>query len=406
MNTYRPHVFSCFLLLGSLILLLLAACVSPGSKESFSPKYALYLLNEDGSNSFYLKDSLQDQGKTQEISVPNADFTREYIQKDGNFYHVNERTDYLVHYQLNNLNKLTAVDSIQLKDGYLENYLWKSASDTLLLFTVEKKTTDKSRMYVLDTKNFKLIREQLLPLPAAIADFDLLNIGVVDIVSDRLWIAYSYSKYLEDKDYTTSDTMYYATLDYATLEVLDLQKDTRSSYPGGLNTVQSYSGRDENGDFYFMSCPGIALGNNQSQPTAIFRKKNGQVRVDTDYILNISKAINNHAYGFWYIGGHKAIIRSEQKDKYTDFSNHHSTYQFEYYVVDLISQRLQKLDLPLDKGTRKENVLIQGDNVYFGIDSEDQQHQIWAYSISQDRLSSISSVTKSVDYILRLDFLK
>lgn len=406
MNQYRSNVISCFLLPFGLILLLLASCESPQPKESFRPNYALYLLNEDGSNSFYLKQSLQDQGKTQEISVPNADFTREYIYKDGFFYHVNEGTDYFVRYQFDDLNKLTAVDSIHLKDGYLENYLWKNDSDTLLLFTVEKKTTDKSRMYVLDTKNFKLLREQLLPLPTAIADFDLLNIGVVDIVKDSLWIACSYSKYLEDKDYTTSDTMYYTTLDFTTLEVLDLQKDSRSSYPGGLNTVQSYSARAENGDFYFMSCPGVALGNNQSRPTAIFRKKNGQVRVDTDYILNISKAINNHAYGFWYIGGHKAIIRSEQKDKYTDFSNHHSTYQFEYYVVDLISQKLQKLDLPLDKGTRKENVLVQGDNVYFGIDSEDKQHQIWVYSISQARLNPVSPVTKSVDYILRLDSLK
>lgn len=406
MNRYRSIFFSCSQLHLSLILLLVVACTSPKSKDSFSPNYALYLLNADGSNSFYLKESLHDEGNIQEISVPNDNFTREYIQKDGYFFHVNERTDHLVRYQLNDLNELITLDSIQLKDGYLENYLWKNDSDTLLLFTVEKKTTDKSRMYVLDAKNFKLLREQLLPIPNAVADFDLLNIGVVDIVKDRLWIAYSYSKYLKDRDYTTSDTMYYTTLDFTTLEVLDLQRDSRSSYPGGLNTVQSYSARDESGDFYFMSCPGVALGNNQSLPTAIFRKKRGQVRVDTDYILNISKAINNHAYGFWYLGKHKAIIRSEQKEKYTDFSNHHSTYQFEYYLVDLISQKFQKLDLPLDKGTRKENVLVQGDSVYFGIDSEDQQHQIWHYSISQDRLTPVSSVSKSVDYILRLDFLK
>jgi len=402
MKLFRPSLY--FGLLS--VLGLLFSCGSPDSSKEILPEYALYLLNEDGSNTFFLKESLQDTGKRLEIDVPSKEFTREYIQKKGIFYHFKERNDYFIRYQLDAKNQMVATDSILFKDGYLENYLWKNDTDTLLLFTVEKKTTAHARMYVVDTKNFTLLREEPLPFPSSIVDFNLLSIGVVDFVDDKLWIAYCYSKFLTADAYTTSDTMYYATLDFSSLEVLNLQKDTRSSYPGGINTVQSYSARNEQGDFYFMSCPGIALGNNLTKPTAIFRKKKGMHEVDTSYMLDISSIIHNHAYGFWYIGDQKAIIRSEQWNLYTDFSNHHLTFQFEYYLVDLSTKKLDKINIPLDKGTRKENVVVQGNDVYFAIDSEGNKHEIWRYAIDNGQVERVSSVSNSASYILRLGFLK
>ncbi|MBL1410762.1 hypothetical protein [Sphingobacterium faecale] len=388
------------------VLGLLFSCTSPDTSTSFFPEYALYLLNEDGSNTFVLLDSLQRTGESVEIEVPSKEFTREYIQKKGAFYHFKEKNDYFIRYQLDSNHQMIATDSILFKDGYLENYLWKNDTDTLLLFTVEKKTTAHARMYVVDTKNFTLIREEALPLPSSVADFNLLSIGVVDFVDDKLWVAYCYSKFLTADDYTTSDTMYYATLDFSSLAVLNLQKDTRSSYPGGVNTVQSYSARDDQGDFYFMSCPGVALGNSLSKPTAIFRRKAGSQQVDTSYMLDVSKTILNHAYGFWYVGGQKAIIRSEQHELYTDFSNHHSVFQFEYYLVDLATKKLEKINIPLDKGTRKENVLVQGDYVYFGIDNESNKHEIWRYTPAHGKTENVFSASSTADYILRLDFLK
>lgn len=402
MKFFFPSLYICLLS----ALGMLFSCASPDASKNMQPEYALYLLNEDGSNTFLLQESLQDTAKSTEIEVPSKEFTREYIHKKGIFYHFKERNDYFIRYQLDANNQMIATDSILFKDGYLENYLWKDNTDTLLLFTVEKKTTAHARMYVVDTKSFTLLREEALPFPSSIGDFNLLSIGVVDLVDDKLWIAYCYSKFLTVDDYTTSDTMYYATLDYSSLDVLNLQKDTRSSYPGGVNTVQSYSARDDQGDFYFMSCPGVALGNNLTKPTAIFRKKKGMQEVDTSYMLDISKTIHNHAYGFWYVGGQKAIIRSEQRDLYTDFSNHHSTFQFEYYLVDLSTKKLDKINIPLDKGTRKENVLVQGDYVYFAIDSEGGKHDIWRYTINDGQVNRVSSVSNSASYILRLDFLK
>ncbi|WP_144062627.1 hypothetical protein [Sphingobacterium paucimobilis] len=396
-----------FLYIGFLTSLgLFFSCTSSSSPATFLPDYALYLLNEDGTNSFLLKESLKDDQKEIEIPIPSKEFTREYIQKGGVFYHFNEWNSHFIRYQLDDNKHMVAVDSIQFKDGYLENYLWKGDTDTLLLFIVEKKTTARARMYMVDTKEFKLIRDEALPFPASVADFNLLSIGLVDFVDDKLWMAYCYSKVLTIDDYTTSDTMYYATLDFSSFDIVNLQKDTRSSYPGGINTVQSYSFRDDQGDFYFMSCPGVALGNNLSKPTAIFRKKAGSQQVDTSYMLDVSERILNHAYGFWYVGGQKAIIRSEQRDLYTDFSNHHSVFQFEYYLVDLATKKLEKINIPLDKGTRKENVLVQDGYVYFGIDSDGKKHEVWRYTPANGKTDKVFSASKSVNYILRLDFLK
>src|SRR5690606_7746528 len=173
--------------------------------------------------------------------------------------------------------------------------------------------------------------KQHVRIPSAVEDYNLLSIGLSRFQHNELWIAYTYSKFVGMHDYTTVDTMYYATFDFQTLTQKKIQKDSRSAYPGGINTVQSYDMELKNGDYYFMSCPGIALGNAPDMPTAVFRRENGQDMVDTQYMLNISEHIGNHAYGLWQVADNQVVIRSERKDKYADFANHHAVYQFDYY---------------------------------------------------------------------------
>ncbi|MFZ4861770.1 hypothetical protein ACL9RF_06255 [Sphingobacterium sp. Mn56C] len=389
-----------------LFLILLGACSQRDKVPAAAPQYAIFTLDKDGMNRMFITDSLYPQTALLEIQIP-AFFDREYIQKAGYFYHVDYRSSQFIRYHIDlKAQKLQALDTIQLDNRYIEQFHWKNNTDTLLVFTVERNSKKTCSLFEIDAKNFKLIRQTLLPIPNTDTVFNRLNIGLVAVQNNALWLAYSFGNYLNMNDYSTQDTSYYINLDFKTLQVNNLQKDSRSTYPGGINTVQTYSADTENGDLYFMSCPGIALGNNLHQPTAIFRKPKNAINVDTNYMVNISKAIHNHAYGFWYIGNNKALIRSEQKDKFTDFANHHSTFQFEYFVLDLHSGKLHKLALPLDKGTRKENVLVHNNMVYISIDDSDDKHRIWQYSLADEKITEILSINKSTDYLLRMDYLK
>ncbi|KGE12940.1 hypothetical protein [Sphingobacterium deserti] len=367
--------------------------------NSFVPAYALF-TSKEGKNKFIFIDSGWTHIST--APIPHADFNREYILRKGYLYQVNPKTDYLVQYRIHS-DGLQALDSIRLVNDNIEQYHWKNNSDTLLLCNVVHQGQESARLYEIDTKNFSLLREVELPVPHAVNDFDILSLGFLQYRNDMLWTAYAYSKMLGHTAYTTVDTMYYRTLDFSSLRVLSEEKDTRSAYPGGINTIQSYSGLAENGDFYFMSGPGIAAGNTIHLPTAIFRRKHGAEKVDRQYMINVSKQISNHAYGFWYIGNNRALVRSEQADKYADFSNHHLVHQFDYFLTDLHTGKMEKLPLPLDKGTRKENMIHQGDHLYIAIDDAEDRHSIWRYNLNSKEATRFLTPKFPIDYLLRLD---
>lgn len=395
-----------------IILLIALSCFSCNfsssdqqeSERKIDPKFALYVLKKENPVKFVLTDKLDTSTTTLQIDVPAPNFSREYISKGKSLFLLNHNTENFIRYDLAVDNKFAPKDSLYLGEtGDVEHFHWQGSSDTLFLFTIKRDKGSKGYLHIIDSRDMALISKRVLPLPAAIDNFNLLNIGLAEVSDKNLWIGYSYSKYLADGGYTTIDTMYFTTINLQDFSIKKTQKDTRSSYPGGINTVQSYAAKNEAGDLYFMSCPGIALGNNIDAPTAIFRKQKGSDVVDSDYMIDISKEIKNHAYGLWYIGEQKAIIRSERKDRYTDFSNHHSTYQFEYYIVDLNTGILSKLDLPFDKGTRKENVLVDGKSIYIGIDDQDDNHCIWEYNSQTQQIKKTITLSKSVDFILRID---
>ncbi len=376
-------------------------CKQGSDKGTFDPSYALY-VSKGGAESFLFVDSTWNM--TRSVPVPHRLFNREFIYRKNFIYHVNPTSNYLLKYRLT-MDGLFPVDSIALVNSNIEQYHWKNNSDTLLLCNVVHSERDTCYLYEIDTKDFSLIRKSLIPIPQHIKDFDILSVGTIDFWDNKLWIGYAYSKVLNNRSYTTLDTMYFTTLDFSSMKIIAEQKDSRSTYPGGINTIQSYAARVENGDYYFMSGPGIVAGNVPDLPTAIYRRKNADNLVDTDYGIDISQAIKNHAYGFWYIGNGKAVVRAERKDKFKDISDHYLVYQFEYYLIDILSGELSKLSLPLDKGTRKENVVQDGEYLYFGIDDEQNNHAIWQYNKKSQNTNKILTPNQPIDYILRVDKL-
>ncbi|SEL66816.1 hypothetical protein [Parapedobacter koreensis] len=367
--------------------------------------YSLYMLTKDDGNCVVIANNLEQDSLSAEVDgipLSTETFDRSMMVKNGHYYHIDKAIDQLVKYRLT-ADSLQALATLPMADKHIENSYW-SDDHTLILFTLDDKTYATLEYHVIDVDAFKLIRSGIIDLPKSIGDYNTLSIGFSNFRQHEVIIGYCYHQYTGITEYTTIDTLYTAILAYPSMALKAIHKDARSAYPGGINTVQSYNFTDEKGDFYFMSCPGIALGNMPDLPTAIFKIPAAADTIDPDYWINISEQIGNHAYGMWSIGYGKAIIRSERKDKYTNFSDHHSTYQFEYYVVDLTKQSLTKLDLPLDKGTRKESVLVQGDKAYIAIDDAADNHQLWVYDIPSGAINPGLKLTGGTDYILRVDF--
>ncbi|WP_270089346.1 hypothetical protein [Sphingobacterium sp. SYP-B4668] len=389
---------------GALLLVATMLGCNPTSiTKKTTGAYSLYIMQKDGTHALLQVDSLTDDSmdtKVASISIP-ASFDRSIILKDGFFYHMDTEENSFNKYRLT-IDGLQKVAGIRIVDTHIENKVWVG-QDTLLLLTLDDQTYRQVGFYKIDMKHFSVVSSGTIPLDFPSTAFKTISIGFSNLDQDKLLFGYCFNKILDSENYTTIDTMYVATLGYPSMELQSIEKDSRSAYPGGINTIQSYSFEDEYHNFYFMSCPGIALGNNLKMPTAIFKINTTTDLIDRDYMVDISRTIGNHAYGMWYLGNGEVLIRSERKDRYKDFSDHHSTYHFEYYRVNLQSGKMTKLSLPFDKGTRKESVVIDNNKAYIGIDDSTDTHQIWVYDIGSTTISKGLKLTKETDFILRID---
>lgn len=394
----------------NIILLLLGVICFTACKNSSSidkpKKYSLHLIDMDAREYIVTTDDL-DTGliKPEDITKALPDsISRNIVVKDGFYYSLQRKSNVLTKYALKD-HKLTAVSYLKLHDYGEENFIW-AGKDTLLLSGLNH-SYNEGKYYLINVEKMQILAQGQLPIERPKGKFVSTSIGFVEKRKDTLFVGYTFHPPMKDGNYTTSDTMYISQISYPKMEIVGTQKEIRSTYPAGVNTVQHNEFTDEHGDFYFMSCPGIAMGNRPDLPTAIFRIKANSVATDPNYFFNLSSSIiGNHAYGLWYVGQGKAIVRSERKDLYKGLADHYSTPHFEFYLLDIVNQKvIKKLDLPLDKGTRKDCVLVKDNTVYIAVNSATEGNYIWKYDLKTDKLTKGLQLAGLTAFIVRLDQL-
>lgn len=396
------HLNIVFALLGLLCFLGCKNSSSTGQPK----KYSLHLIDMDAKEYILSTDDLESgliKPEEETEAIPDS-ISRNIIVKDGYYYSLQRKSDILTKYTLKD-RQLSAVAHLPLQDYNEENFLW-IGKDTLLLSGLNNQS-NTAKYYLIDTKKMKILANGVLDIERPKGKFVSMSIGFVQKRKNILFVGYTFHPPMQGGNYTTSDTTYISRLTYPKMENVGLQKEVRSTYPAGVNNVQHNEFTDDNGDFYYMSCPGIAMGNRTDLPTAIFRIKANSSEVDPSYFFNISSSvIKNHAYGLWYVGQGKAIVRSERKDLYKGLSDHYSTPHFEFYLLDILNQKvIKKLDLPLDKGTRKDCIIVNGDKVYIAVNSETDGNYIWNYSLKTDKLTKGLKLDGVTAFIVRLDKL-
>jgi len=398
------------LLLCSLMLYCCLLSCHQEEKEDLNPskkKYSIYILAKDGKEYLLETDSLATgaiKPENQGALLNGEVMDRDVIVHEGYYYHLNRKKASFEKYKVNG-KQLTIVATMPLNDFSIENCQW-IAGDTLLLTGLNKSNYTQVKYIKLNAAKMTRISDGELNIPRPSGKFSSISIGFTQLLKDKFLIGYTYNQQLSSSNYSTSDTSYLSVLTYPEMRLIKTDKDTRSTSPGGINTIQSYTFNDEKGNYYFMSCPGIALGNRPELPTGIFRINKGEQAPDKSYFFNISgSVIQNHAYGIWYLGNHKAIIRSERKDLFKGLNDHYSKPHFEFYVIDLLTKDIKKLDLPLDKGTRRECVIVEGNLAYIAVNSTLKGNYIWIYNISTGILKKGLQLAGDTDFIMRTDRL-
>jgi len=404
MNFKFKHLQLLFLLLISL-----SACrPSPIIADDLTDKkYSLYILGKDGKEYLLQTNTLNNGNLLPErdgVEIGAKEISRAVIVKNGFYYHLDRKKAAFVKYRIAN-KALTETASLALDDFSIENFYWKS-HDTLLLTGLNARDFSQVKYALINTATMEQIAAGDMDIPRPMGRFDNMSVGFVELRGQNVFVGYTYHEQLSASNYTTSDTTYVTELSYPQMAAKKTSKDTRSTYPGGINTIQPYSFNDEQHNYYFMTCPGIALGNRPELPTAIMRIKAADDVPDRDYFFNLSASItHNHAYGMWYLGNNKAIIRSERKDLFKGLGDHYSTAHFEFYVIDLTRKTLQKLALPLDKGTRRECVIVNKDVAYISVNSNTEGNFIWMYDIKTGALKKGMQLSGNTDFIMRIDKL-
>ncbi len=385
-------------------LLCFSGCTEHQQEElTGGSAYSLYIMDKEGNEYLVPVSSLKKDTvnpEKQGIKISQKEIHRDMIVNDGFYYY--KQGEKFIKYTVEQ-GALKEAGSVKLADFYLANYRWVD-QDTLLLFAVDYDSykVKYARVNVADMT----VREGTITLPGAYPKYNFMMVGFSELRNQQLFIGYTY--YAEEASgYSALDTVYVAVLSYPEMKVQQIRKDTRSVNPGGENMVEPGSFSDETGDFYFLACPGVAMGNHPSKPTGLYRIKANEDRLDSSYFFNLSESsIRNHAYSIYYIGGGKAIVRSERKDLFTSWNDHWKVPHFEFYVVDLSAQSVKRLLLPLDKGTRRQCVLVENGKVYISVNSDIGGNCIWEYDPEHETLVKGLSLTGNTDYIMRMDKIR
>ncbi len=396
------------IIIGVFVFNLLISCNRDSTEKGSSKekKYSVYTMTKTGNEYIIQTDSLLSGTINPEKQGTKVIPERQYyelIVLDGNYYSLDWKTSIFNKYRIIN-SVFTKIASLPLTDfSTVENYNWISRDSLLIIGYAGK--IPKIRYAKIQVK--KMTAQQgLMEIPSPFGQFNWMSVGFSKFSNGKLMVGYTYHTTNNLNSYTTSDTSYVEVLSYPGMRTLDRLKDTRSTSPGGINTRQSHFFTDEKGDFYFIACPGIALGNNPDKPTGIYRIKNSDEKIDPGYFFNISaSAIQNHGYGFWYIGNGKAIVRTERKGLFTGMKDHYKVPHFDFYVLDLNTKSTTRLNLPLDKGTARQCVLVENGLVFITINSDSEGSYVWNYNPKTNHLQKGLKFEGDIDYILRLDRL-
>jgi hypothetical protein len=300
----------------------------------------------------------------QGVDVTEKGLVRGTIEKDGFFYKINAAAGKFGKYRVSN-GALEVVQEVPFTAVSRENWhQWMD--DNTLLMCGDGGDAKHFDYAIVNTKDMAVIKSGDLPIPAP---QEVMYMGAFRVRENKLYVYYSH---YNETDWSADDTSRLAVMDYPALTNVMVKKDTRTTAPGMGYELTPGDLITENGDIYAISGPGPWAAWRQGVPTGIHRIKAGQDDFDPDYFFNTTEASGGlNQQGLWYLGNGKALTRQAGEWYWPE--------GFDWYVLDLHSQSMTKLDIPRSLQSWYGNILFKEGKVYI---SADKDYHIYIYDIA------------------------
>lgn len=315
------------------------------------------------------------------------------ICKDGFYYSFLNNSSTLTKYSYSNqnLNQVTAIPFV-LTDGFRYGHTWVDDKN-LMIFG------NTGAYKVVNVESMSIVKEGNFGLPVK-AGLTGPRIGFAVVKDSKLYVGYSYSNESYPASVTkpnltnyATGTAYFASFDYPAMTNVVYSEDNRSTSPGndrnGVLKTFVY-----NDDLYITTSPLPLVGQNYDRPTGLFRIKKGAITVDPTYFFDLSAKLNGDpTLGGAYAGNGKLVVRRIRMDLYTDWSSFSGSNIQDYHVVDLATNTVTSLNVPLSKSlSTAPNIMADNGKVYFPVNTKDVDNNFNIYNYD----SATGAVSKGV----------
>ncbi|KGE12938.1 hypothetical protein [Sphingobacterium deserti] len=305
------------------------------------------------------------------------------MQKGRDMYHVNPEANKFGKYRFEDgvLKTIREIPFSQLPSLYLGWHAW--LSDTELMFGA------RSNNYyaIVDVENMVVTKSGEFDKTGLPANHSRRVFSVIP-QGNKLFLAYGLyneeTKVHYDKSYT-------AVIDYPSLSNLQVTGEDSRSAPLGTVRNSYFSNFHDNGYTYILTIPMPVLGGGKAaMPTAIYRVKDGESKLDPNYFFNISaQRGGDNQLGVTYIGNGKAMLISahDTQTNIKEFNDWWYAAMWEYLIIDVNTQQVvKKLDFPL-VGNSRSGVVHNG-KAYIAVnDPKADGVYVWEYDSAADKLT-------------------
>lgn len=217
---------------------------------------------------------------------------------------------------------------------------------------------------------------------------------------NRLFLAYTYFNGWQT-GVAPSDTTYLAVVDFPSMQTVQVHKDTRSTWPGGIYLHAPYSIEQE-GDIYMLAAPGDRTYAHPKAVSGIFKIKKGEETFDKDYFFELTDNKKQECYLLYNLGDGKALVKMVDKDKAKKFTDYMTGFNTRYCVLDLNKKTKKELDIPLSMLAFTESVLVENGKAYLAVTPGKNESFIWEYDIKTGALKKGAKIEGQVLELHRL----
>ena len=380
---------------------LLLSCDNKSSQTSKSSPdlYGLLLKSADDSKQYLIQTpSLMENSPETDIGSKEVSPII-FAYKDGFYYGIDETKKQLTRFKPNDNtlleDKVCALDTIPWK--YFSSWHDWVNKDTLMIGS----TMEGSQFVyaLIDVRTMTVAKHGTFDIPLPVKP-EYYGGVFAKLRDNRIYIAYTFYEGVNSMA-PARDTTYMAVVDYPSMKTLNMQKDTRSTWPGGYFLHAPFS-LINNGDIYFLTQPGGRTHNHPTKSTGIYRIKKGEERLDSAYFFRPTDKQKQEGYLLYDLGHGKALMKMVEKKRINRYMDYLENSIVDYYILDLYTQKKTKLDLPLDLLIFEQNVLVENDQVYIAVNTGRNESTIWQYNLPTGKLTKGMTVKGQVYMINRL----